>query len=610
MCGIGLIINLNTNKNTISKHLDTIHKTQKHRGPDFKSKKIYNLGNNIFLGLCHQRLSIIDLSSKSNQPIEFCNGRYVLIYNGEIYNYKELKKSLKNIKNKKKFGDTLTLTKFWEKFKENCFAKFRGMWAIIIYDKKKREVTLCRDRFGIKPLYIYKDNNQIICTSEIRAILNIIKSDELNIEAVNNYLYLGITNYSTETFFKNISSLKTGIVCKIKITSKDLIFFEDKKIFNKKYKKKINNFNEAVSKYGEKITHSVKNHFESDVEVGLLLSGGLDSNGILYTAKKLNKKLKTFSIFSNSKYSEEKLIKLSTKNTGNKNFFYRMNDDNDFKINKIIKVSYINEYPLLSTSALAHYKLMKLANKKKIKVLLTGQGADEILLGYRKFIFFFLKDLLIKKKILSFFKYFLYFLKNSEIFSSFNFSDAKKYIKCINLNTNKSLFSHKITKLENISFYKNLQSRILKDQKQYSIPALLNYEDKISMSCGIEMRVPYLDEDLVDFLNSLNNNYKFHKGVIKSISKKFFENTLPNEIIKNKKRIGFTLPQNNMYANKNKIEIFKKFNNSIAFKKKLIDKKNFINSLRGMTPYSKENKEMDRTIFFLSWSKAFEKNII
>ena len=99
MCGIGLVINLNTNKNTISKHLDIIHKTQKHRGPDFKSKKIYNLGNNIFLGLCHQRLSIIDLSSKSNQPIEFCNGRYVLIYNGEIYNYKELKKSLKNINN-------------------------------------------------------------------------------------------------------------------------------------------------------------------------------------------------------------------------------------------------------------------------------------------------------------------------------------------------------------------------------------------------------------------------------------------------------------------------------------------------------------------------------
>jgi asparagine synthase (glutamine-hydrolysing) len=320
--------------------------------------------------------------------------------------------------------------------------------------------------------------------------------------------------------------------------------------------------------------------------------------------------LKTFSIFSNSKFSEEKLIQLSTKRTGSKNFFYRMNDDNDFKIKKIIKVSYINEYPLLSTSALAHYKLMKLANKKKIKVLLTGQGADETLLGYRKFIFFFLKDLLIKKKLLSFSKYFFYFLKNSEIFSSFNFTDAKRYIKFINLNANKSLFSHKITKLENISFYKNLHSRILKDQKQYSIPALLNYEDKISMSCGIEMRVPYLDEDLVDFLNSLNNNYKFHKGVIKSISKKFFENILPNEIIKNKKRIGFTLPQNNMYTNKNKIEIFKNFNNSIAFEKKIIDKKNFINSLREMTRYTKENKEMDRTIFFLSWSKAFEKNII
>ena len=375
MCGILGQINLNSrtiNECKFSESLDL----QKHRGPD--DSGIY-IGENIILG--HRRLSIIDLDSHAKQPMISDCGNYILVFNGEIYNYQKIKQELeeKNYVFHTSSDSEALLNSFIE-YGIDCIKQFIGMFAFAIYNKKTNETYIVRDRLGVKPLYFYKDKNQFIFSSEVKSILHL--SDlkrELNLNAVSSYLSFRYPILN-DTFFKNISSLPPAHYIKI---SKNKIEVTEYWNVSSKFKEQQNDRGEEyyINGLRELLESSVKYRMIADVPIGSFLSGGVDSSIITaLMAENSQEQIKTFTIgFEEEGYNEFKYAKLiADKYDTNHKEITLCSKDYISSIEKLIEykdapLSVPNEVPLY---------LMSKELKKDITVVLSGEGADEIFGGY------------------------------------------------------------------------------------------------------------------------------------------------------------------------------------------------------------------------------------
>ena len=396
MCGISGFIS--------KKKIDLINikKTlllMRNRGPDNQSFYVDNY-KNLFFGLLHARLSILDVEKRSNQPFE--DEPYKLIYNGEIYNYLEIKKELikKNYKFKTQ-SDTEVLLKSYIEYGEKCVNYFDGMWSFCIWDSNKKKMFLSRDIFGEKPLYYIKNNNSFIFGSEIKFIKSLLNEQlALNKIKINDFLFNGYKslNKKNDTFYKKIISLEPG---------NNLVI--DQNFRQKKYKfwrpQKKNNFykdyNEIVESTREILIKTVKSRMQSDVPLAFCLSGGVDSSGLVSIAKKiLNKKVYCFSLIdTDQRYNEFKNIEKIQNDLKIKVDFIKFGN---FKKDFLNKTKSLIDYHDRLISTISYYiqsYLYNVMSRKNFKVSISGTGADEIFTGYYDHFLQFFKSITQKKEI-------------------------------------------------------------------------------------------------------------------------------------------------------------------------------------------------------------------
>lgn len=600
MCGISAwITKQKYNKNLFIKMNNKVS----HRGPDgegFFDTQI----NDTTIALGHRRLSIIDLSDKGKQPMSFDDNLFIT-YNGEIYNYLEIKEELKKIGfSFNSNTDTEVLLKAYSHWGKDCLNKFNGMFAFVIFDKKENKLFLARDRFGIKPLYYSLKENDLKIASEIKQFTVFEDFESVgNIKTIYDFLANRHLDHTNETFFKGINQLLGGEYIEL-----DLKNFQFKK--NKWYKieDKINltkNKN-SVQEFKNLFKNTIKLRLRSDVEVGSCLSGGLDSSSIVCIADELLKNKKPYSLqvfnssFLEKKFDESNYVKTIEENRNIKTNYTYPQGKNFF--NKIEKIIYHQDEPIWSSSIYSQEQIFLAANKNKVKVMLDGQGADEIFAGYVSHFYpYYIKEL-IKK-----FKFSLLF---SEIFKG---NYKKRTIKEIGLIMLKLFTKKNITQSKKIfkkDFYFNkncVNIDSVRDKSvyfiKYHLPALLHYEDRNSMAHSIESRLPFLDYRLVEFGLNLKAEEKIRKGIGKTIIRKAMKNIVPDSIIGRKDKMGFITPQKKwMLENiEQLIKAVKNLHSLNLFNDKYL--KNLENKLNKK---NFEKNEIMRIYTFYIWTKVFK----
>lgn len=546
MCGFVVIIKKSKNFSLKEIEKKNILNCQKHRGPDVC--KFQEKDNLIFF---HNRLKIIDLSNRSNQPFNSKKSGNVIVFNGEIYNYKELKKKIEHRKFYSK-SDTEILLYLYEEFGENFVKLLNGIFSFVIYDKKKNKIIFARDRFGVKPLYLYQDNMKAVFSTEARPILKINKKFEANFKEIKNYISVGNLYDNKNTFFKNIylhsaSTISEFKLNKFKIT-KNKIYWKLKKNKNEICK----DFEEFYEKFKIKFRNSLNLNLVSDVRVGLLHSSGTDSNFIkTFIEKDLKKKIESYSFgWKNKKYNEIKILKKI-------GYQIKKNNSSILRGEKILKnlkeMIYMCEGPIGGFGTAGVYSLMNVIKRNKTKVVLSGEGADEFFLGYLNLKIIFLRNLYKKDKNL-----FISELKKFNHINKKNLS-VKSFLNYSDNFINNSLFTPDGQSVSDFSLLKyskesiKLRKQVSADAilknyvKKIKLPKLLTFLDKCSGAHGVECRVPMLDHNFVNFIYSNKDTFKLKNGItkypmikwlkengIKNIAPKLNVSTDQREFFKNK----------------------------------------------------------------------------
>lgn len=558
MCGIFGIIS--KKDNLIDESFDAMGKYLQHRGPDANGKShIVIADTQVYLG--HVRLAILDLSDNGLQPMVSICQNYTLIYNGEIYNYVELREELE--KNGCVFQtktDTEVVLKALIHWGSEAFNKFNGMWGLAFFDKRKEELWLSRDRFGVKPLYYAQFGETLYFASELKSILvGAKKKFKLNHNVIYQFLTHSLLEYGVETFFEQIYKVPAATYLKFDIKKCYPITAKDFQPFWHYPKSQAQDASisesDLIMEMESLFTDAVRIRLRCDVPVGVTLSGGIDSSSITCKMRELmgNQTLNTFSIINDEKMYDERYFIHQVSNKFPTNAIQaNMSLNTDSLLDTYQKIVWFNEQPVLSFSSVGFYYLMQLARQNGVKVILSGQGADEILCGYRKYLYFYLYQLMCNKKLLTGIKTTFDFLSNGTLLSQFNLHDAKRYFPLWLRQQQKSYLG---AALKNIHLSSMLGSscvmidRQIQDICSTSVPSLLHYEDRLSMAEGIEIRLPFLDYRLVEFSLKLPTKLKLRDGWSKWIFRKAMEKVVPPEIIWRKDKQGFSIPQQIWFKN-------------------------------------------------------------
>jgi asparagine synthase (glutamine-hydrolysing) len=567
MCGIAGI--LSTSFEQIQDgHLTKMNNAIAHRGPDGEGIW-HNTKKNVLLG--HRRLAIIDLSNAAAQPMHYLN-RYTITYNGEIYNYIELKELL--VKKGYQFNsksDTEVILAAYDFWQEDCLRYFEGMFAFAIWDEAQQQIFAARDRFGEKPFYYHENDRYLVFASEMKSLWALGVQKSIDEKILLNYLALGhVQNASDkeQTFFNEIYSLPPAHYFKFSPSAKRLVI---KKYWHLEKEKTIDiTASEAVEKFNYLFTASIKKRLRCDVSLGTSLSGGLDSSSILTTLQQIKnntQQVKSFSaVFPNFIKDESFNINLLSNKLNVENF--KAQPTADDLIKDFEKLCYHQEEPFQSSSVYAQFKVFELAKQQQVKVLLDGQGADETLAGYHKYIHWFLQEVLSRHKASILQKQKKALHKNGLAFSwglknyfaaffplhTAILLEKKEYKKTIQQQDISADFIrlqrgrewegiHKpiVTKLNDILHF---------NTTELGLEELLRYADRNSMAHGIEVRLPFLDHELVEFIFSLPSSFKINNGCTKWLLRTAMNNKIPNEIVWQKEKTGFEPPQQAWMENK------------------------------------------------------------
>ncbi len=552
MCGIAGILKFN-NGSVSRQELQQMTDVIIHRGPDGEGHWINSEGN---IGFGHRRLSIIDLSDNAKQPMHYAKGRYTITFNGEIYNYIELKEDL--IKKGYQFisdSDTEVLLALYDLKKEKCLQDLDGMFAFAIWDKKQQILFCARDRFGEKPFHYYYDEKQFVFASEIKQFWAEGIDKRVNSERLLRFVKFGIIEEPdnvTETFYKNIKRLDAAHY--LTINAKNQLKISRYWDIDLNALPYTGTIEQAAERFLELFTKSIRLRLRSDVPVGSSLSGGLDSSSIVMLIDALKgKELKqnTFSArFKNFAKDEGVHIEAVIKACKNVEVHYTWPDQEYFET-VFDKVTYHQDEPYGSASIVAQYAVMELARKNNVTVLLDGQGADEELAGYIPYYHTYLDQLFYSNTSL--------YKKEHSAYIKFH-EQAIPYHSIANTETLRmKLGRYKRQLLKQEMPYKNqLNTKLKNSTTKTGLKELLRYADRNSMAHSREVRLPFLSHKLVEFIFSLPDSYKLNDGWTKFVLRKAMDTTLPKSICWRVDKIGYEPPQKNwVQAEKFKIAINK-----------------------------------------------------
>jgi len=544
MCGIAGLVNFN-NKKIENDFIEKTLKSLNHRGPDSKGSWISKCKTSM---LCNTRLAIIDPLLRSNQPIISNDDRFVIVFNGEIYNFQEIKKKLKDFKFKTN-GDTEVILYSYIKYGKNCVKLFDGIFSFVIFDKISKKLFCSRDPFGIKPLYYFINKDFFFFASEIQTLfLHKQIKKEVNYRSVNSYLSSEYYENIKKTFFKKINKLKPGNY--LELQNKKIKEVEYWNFFEKCEKTFVpKNQNEKKELLKFLVKNSVKKSLVSDTKISVAASGGLDSSILQNIAKsKLKTKPELFSFFfENTKYSEQNYVKNLSKNQNINVKYQRITPDLFLKYYK--EVMSCCEEPMAGLPIISYYLALKKLNVSK--VILDGSGIDECHFGYEKY---------------------LSIKKNSFILSQDNSHSIHKNIIHENLKSN---FQNYDNEIDFNHYKKNYQNLMYKDLFYIKLPRALRFRDRIGMSNGIEIRPSFLDKDLIPFMFKLDKNDHFRDGHQKFLLRSVFSSDINQKIIFSKKR-NIQTPQSEWFKKDLKPWLDKKLKNSNIWDYKIFNKKIFL----------------------------------
>ncbi len=559
MCGIAGIIS--SRPADVNIHLlKSMSDALSHRGPDGEGAWIGSKKN---IGLAHRRLAIIDLSEAAAQPMHYLD-RYSIVYNGEIYNYLELRKELK------KAGyhfttnsDTEVILAAYDCYKEKCVQYFDGMFSLAIWDEKEQTLFAARDRFGEKPFYYYTNRNVFVFASEMKALWAAGVKRQVEHKMLLNYITLGYVQNpadKAQTFFKDIYSLLPSHFLLLK---NGHLKIESYWNIDKQALIKISE-EDAIQKFEQLLSVSVQRRLRSDVPVGTSLSGGIDSSTILYFIQQQLRNVangnKTFSaIFPGFEKDESAYIKKVTEQFHVEN--YTVTPTAHEMVDDFERMLHFQEEPFPSSSIYAQYRVFKLAKEHGIKVLLDGQGADEILAGYHRYVHWYLQEMVsrykfsgskhemkrlqqnnvrfgwgVKNLVAAFLpSHASIALEKKEFMRIIHHGEVSKYLLgYVRGREWEGIHKPVVTKLNDILYFNAMQN---------GLEELLRFSDRNAMAHGREARLPFLNAELVQFIFSLPSQYKISNGFTKSILRKMMDNRLPSDIVWRTDKVGYEPPQ-------------------------------------------------------------------
>ncbi len=575
MCGISGFVDFNCNSSEII--LKNLTDTLNHRGPDGFGYEFFN-NSDFQIGLGHRRLSIIDLTDSAKQPM--CFNNYWIVFNGEIYNFNEIKQTLISLNHTfQSHSDTEVILHAYHQWGINCVEKFIGMFAFVIYNTKKQELICLRDRAGVKPFFYYWSNNLFLFASELKAFHEHPQfKKEINTDAVAAFMQYGNVP-SPHCIFKNCYKLKPGHSLTFNITQKSINITKYWDVYDAYNKPKLNiSFADAKSETEKILTSAFNYRMVSDVPVGVFLSGGYDSTCVTALLQKdRTEKLNTFTIaLPGIGLNEAPYAKEIAKHFGTNHQEIECTEKE--ALNLIHDLPYYYDEPFADSSAIPTTLVCKMA-AKQVTVALSADAGDEIFAGYNRYDYLmkygktlnqipapFRKNIarimnsVNADKIPVFNKKYNFhnryeklksLLKNPSpenmmhsLSTQFNDTDFKKLLKLPANTIETAYLSNTLLK----EYYTPLSYMMAIDYQTYLLDDILQKVDRASMTASLEGREPFLDHRVIEFAAQLPDHYKYFKGSKKHIIKEIVHQYIPQKIM-NRPKMGFAIPIENWMAN-------------------------------------------------------------
>lgn len=571
------------------------------------------------LGFGHRRLSILDLSTSGSQPMQTEDGALSITFNGEIYNYLEIRRELQRLGHRfKSQTDTEVILRSYRQWGTDCLRRFNGMWAFALWDAPKQTLICSRDRFGVKPFYYYIGTDAFVFGSEIKQLLEYpgIRR-EANEAVVHAFLDHGVKDHSSETFFKDIFQLPGGSVLSLDL-ERGSIAPKIERYWELPVRPIKIEDGEACSEFLARFTKAVTLRLRSDVAVGSCLSGGLDSSSIVCVARQAvpNEEFHTFSSCSEDAAHDERSYMLEVVRTANVQPHLVFPQPRDLWAS-FERLMWHQDEPFGDTSVFAQWSVMRQARQAGIPVLLDGQGADETLCGYLKFYYFYLWHLL-KRADPRFVVEAFCRTRNDHTFLS-AWTGAQRYLP--------SFFHNSTSPIERVcraEYYREHGNGVVKlgpdrsvaqrqktDLLHYSVPALFHYEDRNSMAHSIESREPFLDYELVEFLVNLPVSLKLRHGWTKWILRQSLKGILPEKVRLRRDKMWFPSPQKEWLKQGANREVRRVFSESDLHLSAILERNKVIAEFDRFAAGSADcltDSFLFRVLSLETWARCFDVN--
>jgi asparagine synthase (glutamine-hydrolysing) len=590
MCGIAGIISFQGESDKLIRDISAMSKTIRHRGPDDEGYLVNVSGNLISFGgtdtpneyfassipyapnsiientsasfaLLHRRLSIIDLSVTGHQPL--CYQNRWITFNGEIYNYLELKEELEKCGHRfLSSSDTEVIIAAYIEWGEDCVKRFNGMWSFVIYSPASNTLFASRDRLGVKPFYFYNDQGIFSFASEQKAFLSTsFYSKEINLTAFIDYFVLDQYEQEQEGIYKGIQELFPGHNLSLNIANGELkikrYYFQE---INKEYEPySAERFNHYKQQIEDTLSNAIKLRLRSDVEVGSCLSGGTDSSAIVGIASKQSEyKLNLFTASMSDKTIDEspyaKEVALQSQGK-----WFTVQPTVEMLLKDLNDLIYSQDIPIWSTSTYAQFSVMRLAKEHHTKVLLDGQGSDELFGGYPVHLVPYIADQFKNENIISFIRN----LSNVKIpalikrwladFKLFILSPSLqlKILRKVHPEINALPLDLEPLILERLSHYRSvffertptLNEYLFHETYNHRLKSYLKCEDRCSMWHSVESRTPFADDiQLINLAFSIPGNFKIRDANLKHLLKESVKDSIPESVYKRKDKMGYNTP--------------------------------------------------------------------
>jgi asparagine synthase (glutamine-hydrolysing) len=588
--------------------------------------------NGCCLALGHRRLSIIDLTTRGHQPMSR-SGRYWMIYNGEVFNYVELREAL--AAEGESFNsqtDTEVVLAAYARWGKNCFSRFNGMWALAIYDTLTGELILSRDRFGVKPLYYWKSPHCFAFASEIKAFTALEGwSATLNQTTAGRFLGLGAQDTGSETMFRDVNQIKPGhlmVLQTSQLSDSPSKHVEQECWYNLPVRPFSGTFDQASREFRELFSDAVNLRLRSDVPLGFCLSGGLDSSAILCTASDLLRKasaktnLKSFTSCSNiARYDERGYAEeAASAACATPTYLY---PDEEGLFRDLDKLVWAQDEPFASTSIYAQWCVFKASGAAGLKVMLDGQGADESLCGYHNFRRPFFQGLIASNDWRAAWREARAMRGNRRKACSILLRAIADHLlpKSTRASQTRKRRESKAPSWLNRDFFRSALLNSSDDivarggtASQLSIKllsgahvqALLHWEDRNSMAQSIESRVPFLDYRLVEFIVGLPDSFKIRNGATKAVLRSGLSEVVPSSILNRKDKLGFVTPEAEWATNSGKKQFLQAMEDAVELASPIISPQ-VLDDFDDISNRRKAyNPTIWRAICFSRWIKCFE----